>query len=44
MDVTMMADRSNGPTVDIRDLTRRFGELVAVDRVSFTVEHGETLG
>ena len=31
-------------TVDVVDLTKRFGELLAVDRVSFEVEKGEIFG
>jgi len=30
--------------IEIRDLTRRFGDLTAVDQVSFTVGKGEVLG
>ncbi|WP_229749540.1 ATP-binding cassette domain-containing protein [Flexivirga endophytica] len=33
-----------GPAVDVRDLTVRFGEFVAVDGVSFTVPTGSVLG
>jgi len=32
------------PLVDVKDLTRRFGGLVAVDGVSFTVWSGEIVG
>jgi len=32
------------PVVDVRDLTRRFGEFTAVDRISFAVERGEVVG
>jgi len=32
------------PAVVVRDLTRRFGEFTAVDRVSFTVATGEIFG
>ena len=32
------------PAVTVRDLTRRFGAFVAVDRVSFDVEPGEIYG
>jgi ABC-2 type transport system ATP-binding protein len=31
-----------GPIVEARDLSRRFGALVAVDRVSFSIAPGET--
>ena len=33
-----------GPAVQVRDLTRRFGEFTAVDGVSFAVERGEIFG
>ncbi len=32
------------PAIDVRDLTRRFGAFVAVNRVSFTVARGEIFG
>jgi ABC-2 type transport system ATP-binding protein len=32
------------PVIEVRDLTRRFGEFTAVDRVSFEVAPGEILG
>jgi branched-chain amino acid transport system ATP-binding protein len=32
------------PLLEVRDLTRHFGGLAAVDGVSFTVERGEVLG
>jgi ABC-2 type transport system ATP-binding protein len=32
------------PAISVRDLTRRFGEFTAVDRVSFDVESGEIFG
>jgi ABC-2 type transport system ATP-binding protein len=35
---------ASGPAVDVRDLTRRFGSLTAVDRVSFAVAPGELFG
>ncbi len=31
-------------TIEIKDLSKRFGPILAVDRVSFTVERGEVLG
>jgi len=34
----------NGHAVEARDLTRRFGDFVAVDRVTFAVERGEVFG
>lgn len=36
--------RSGGTVLEVRGLTRSFGDLVAVDDVSFTVTEGETLG
>jgi ABC-2 type transport system ATP-binding protein len=35
---------SNGCAVEVHDLTRRFGDFVAVDRVTFTVSPGEIFG
>ena len=32
------------PAVTVRELTRRFGAFLAVDHVSFDVEHGEIFG
>jgi ABC-2 type transport system ATP-binding protein len=32
------------PSVDIRDLTRRFGDLVAVDHATVAIEQGEIFG
>lgn len=32
------------PVIATRDLTRRFGDFVAVDRVNFTIERGEIFG
>ena len=32
------------PVIVARDLTRRFGDFTAVDRVSFTIEYGEIFG
>jgi ABC-2 type transport system ATP-binding protein len=34
----------NTPSIIVRDLTRRFGQFVAVDRVSFEVARGEIFG
>jgi ABC-2 type transport system ATP-binding protein len=31
-------------SIDVRDLTRRFGDIVASDHVSFTVDEGEIFG
>jgi len=36
--------QSTTHTIDIRDLTRRFGDLVAVNGVNLTVERGEIFG
>ncbi|MDE0236992.1 MAG: branched-chain amino acid ABC transporter permease/ATP-binding protein [bacterium] len=36
--------RSGGTVLEVGGLTRSFGDLVAVDDVSFTVTEGETLG
>ncbi|MGH0034945.1 MAG: ribosome-associated ATPase/putative transporter RbbA [Myxococcota bacterium] len=33
-----------GPVIVARDLTRRFGDFTAVDRVSFEIERGEIFG
>lgn len=32
------------PAIDVQELTKRFGEFTAVDRVSFTVQPGEIVG
>ncbi len=32
------------PAIEVRDLTRRFGEFTAVDRVTFDVQRGEIFG
>src|SRR6266576_122280 len=32
------------PAIDVNELTKRFGEFIAVDRISFAVEHGEIFG
>ena len=36
--------KSGGTVLEVSGLTRSFGDLVAVDEVSFTVDEGETLG
>jgi len=36
--------QSDGHVIDIRDLTKRYGELVAVDGISFSVARGEVFG
>ena len=33
-----------GITIDTRDLTKRFGDFTAVDRISFDVKEGEIFG
>jgi ABC-2 type transport system ATP-binding protein len=35
---------ATGPVIEVRDLVRRFGDFVAVDRVSFQVAPGEIFG
>src|SRR5271157_3647181 len=30
--------------IEVENLTKRFGDFCAVDRLSFTVEHGEVFG
>lgn len=37
-------NRAAATSIVLRDLTRRFGEFMAVNRVSFTVAKGESLG
>jgi ABC-2 type transport system ATP-binding protein len=39
-----MPDSTPGEAVWVQDLTRRFGDFVAVDRVGFDVEEGEIFG
>ena len=34
----------NMPSISVSDLTRRFGDLVAVDRLTFSVKRGELFG
>ncbi len=36
--------RDGEPVITARELTRRFGDFTAVDRVSFTIERGEIFG
>jgi len=35
---------SDVPAIEVRDLTRRFGDFIAVDKVSFSVKPGEIFG
>jgi len=39
-----LGNRWKMPAVTVRELTRRFGAFLAVDRVSFDVEDGEIFG
>jgi len=39
-----MPPDANGPAVSMQDLTKRFGDFVAVDRVSVNVAQGEIFG
>jgi ABC-2 type transport system ATP-binding protein len=39
-----VAEASGGYAVEVRELTRRFGDFTAVDRVSFSVRRGEIFG
>ena len=39
-----MSERATPATVAVKDLERRFGDFVAVDRVSFEVSRGEVFG
>ncbi|URL56862.1 ABC transporter ATP-binding protein [Luteibacter flocculans] len=34
----------DGPVIEVKDLVRRFGDFIAVDRTSFSVERGEIFG
>jgi ABC-2 type transport system ATP-binding protein len=34
----------NGTTIEVHDLTKRFGDFTAVDRISFDVKEGEIFG
>ena len=38
------AGATAGPVIEIRDITKAFGDTVAVDGVSFEVRRGEVLG
>ncbi|WP_239364978.1 ribosome-associated ATPase/putative transporter RbbA [Snodgrassella communis] len=37
-------DKDSPPAIEARDLTKRFGDFVAVNNVSFTIERGEIFG
>ena len=39
-----MSDAPNGLAIDVRGLSRRFGDFVAVDDLSFSVKQGEIFG
>jgi ABC-type branched-subunit amino acid transport system ATPase component len=39
-----VAPASTGPAVEVRGLSRRYGSLVAVDHISFTVQRGRIFG
>jgi len=39
-----MSQTAGGHAIDVRDLTRKFGAFVAVDRISFHVNRGEIFG
>ena len=38
------AESCDGPVIEVENLKRRFGSFMAVDGISFVVEHGEVLG
>ena len=40
----MSSLRPSGPIVEVRNLTKRFGDFTAVDRISFDIHEGEILG
>jgi ribosome-dependent ATPase len=37
-------DKDSPPAIEAKDLTKRFGDFVAVNNVSFTIERGEIFG
>jgi ABC-2 type transport system ATP-binding protein len=39
-----LKDGENGYSIEVEGLAKKFGDLAAVDGVSFTVEHGEVFG
>ena len=44
LEIPPRRDLDAEPVIVARDLTRRFGDFTAVDRVSFTIERGEIFG
>ncbi len=42
--VAMTTDPSSSPIIEVGELTKRFGDVTAVDHVSFQVERGELFG
>jgi ribosome-dependent ATPase len=44
LDIPPRPRGDSDPVIAARDLTRRFGNFIAVDRVSFTIERGEIFG
>ena len=42
--VPPLIDRHEEPAIEADELTRRFGDFVAVDRVSFSIKRGEIFG
>ncbi len=36
--------RDGGPAIEVNALTKRFGDFVAVDHISFTIDRGEVFG
>jgi ABC-2 type transport system ATP-binding protein len=39
-----MVSQQHGAIVQARDVTKRFGDIIAVDHISFTIEKGEIFG
>lgn len=44
MELEQRRETADGPAVEVKDLTRRFGDFVAVNAVSFRVGRGEIYG
>ena len=44
LDIPPRPSRDGEPVIAARELTRRFGNFIAVNRVSFTIERGEIFG